>query len=446
MQVIETLSDGLKREFKVVVPAADLEAKVADRLVEMKDRVRINGFRPGKVPVAYLKRMYGRATMAEVIEGAVRETNAKIVSDGGFKLAREPAVTMPTEEGAIEQMIAGKSDLAYTVAIEILPAIELADFKTFTLEKLVAEVTDAEVDDAVNRLAEQNRPFNPKEGAAASGDRVSISFVGKIDGQPFEGGTGEDVAVHLGSGTFIPGFEDQLIGVSAGENRTVNVSFPQNYSAQHLAGKSAVFEVVAKSVETPGPLTVDDAFAKSLGLDSLAKLKEMVKNRLAQEHAVISRQRLKRLLLDQLDARHKFALPPTMIEDEFTNVWQTVTGELEAQKRTFADEGTTEEEARAEYRTIAERRVRLGLVLAEIGERNTIKVTDEELTRAVVDQSRRLPGKEQEVWDYYRNNSEALASLRAPIFEDKVVDFILELATVTEKSVSREQLYKGDEA
>jgi trigger factor len=445
MQVIETLSDGLKREFKVVVPAVDLEAKVADRMVELKDRVRINGFRQGKVPMSHLKRMYGRATMAEVIEGAVRETNAKIVSDRGFKLARDPAVTMPTEEGAIEQMITGKSDLAYTVAIEILPAIELADFKTFTLEKLVAEVTDAEVDDAVNRLAEQNRPFNPKEGAAASGDRVSISFVGKIDDQPFEGGSGEDVAIHLGSGTFIPGFEDQLIGVNAGENRTVNVSFPQNYPAQHLAGKNAVFEVVAKSVETPGTLTIDDAFAKSLGLDSLAKLKEMVKNRLAQDHTVISRQRLKRLLLDQLDARHKFALPPTMVEDEFTNVWQTVTGELEAQKRTFADEGTTEEEARAEYRTIAERRVRLGLVLAEIGERNAIKVTDEELTRAVVEQSRQLPGKEQEVWDYYRNNPEALASLRAPIFEDKVVDFVLELATMTEKSVAREQLYKGND-
>ena len=446
MQVTETISDGLKREFKVVVPAADLEAKANDRLVELKERVRINGFRPGKVPVAHLKRMYGRAAMAEAIEGAVREANAKIVTDRGFKLARDPAVKMPTEEGAFEQMIAGKSDLAYTVAIEILPAIELTDFNGIKLEKRVAEVTNEEVEEALNKLAEQNRPFGSKNGTAAPGDRVKVSFSGTVDGKPFEGGMGEDIVVHLGSGTFIPGFEDQLVGVTAGDTRTVNVTFPQSYPVAHLAGKAAVFEVAANTVETPGTVTIDDAFAKSLGLDSLAKLKEMVKDRIAQEHAVISRQRLKRVLLDELDAVHKFALPPTMIEDEFANVWQTVIGELEAQKRTFADEGTTEEAAKVEYRAIAERRVRLGLVLAEIGERNNIKVTDEELTRAVVEQTRRLPGKEKEVWDHYRNNPEAVASLRAPIFEDKVVDFILELAQVIEKTVSREQLYKGDEA
>jgi trigger factor len=445
MQVTETQNQGLKREYKVVVPAADLEAKANDRLAEMKDRVRLNGFRPGKVPVSHLKRLYGRAAMAEAIEGAVREANAKIVTDHGFKLARDPAVTMPTEEGAVEQMIAGKADLAYTVAMEILPKIELADFKNVQLEKQVAEVSDAEIDEALNRLAESNRPYAAKDAGAAAGDRVTISFTGKIDGVPFEGGTGEDVAVLIGSGTFIPGFEDQLIGIKAGEARTVNVTFPESYGAAHLAGKAAVFDVTAKTVEAPGVVAVDDAFAKSLGLESLEKLRDMMKGRIAQEHAMITRQRLKRGLLDELDRLHKFVLPPTMIEDEFNNVWKTVTDELQTQKRTFEDEGTTEEKARDEYRAIAERRVRLGLVLAEIGERNNIKVTDEELTRAVVDQARQMPGREQQVWEYYRKNPDALASLRAPIFEDKVVDYILELAKISEKTVSREQLYKGDQ-
>ena len=445
MQVTETLSEGLKREFKVVVPLADLEAKAIGRLVELKDRVRINGFRQGKVPVEHLKRMYGRGAMAEAIEGVVREANAKIVTDNGFKLARDPQVIMPTDEGAVEKMIEGKSDLAYTVAIEILPAIEHADFKGLTLEKQVAEVSDDEIDNAIKELAERNRPFGPKDGPAVSGDRLTISFVGKVDDKPFDGGTADDVVVQIGAGQFIPGFEEQLIGVTTGGACTVNVMFPEGYPAAHLAGKAAVFEVVAKSVETPGVVTIDETFAKSLGLDSLAKLKTMVEERIKQEHALVTRQRLKRVLLDKLDELHKFGLPPTMIEDEFNNVWKSVTDELQGQKRTFADEGTTEEAARAEYRTIAERRVRLGLVLAEIGERNSIKVTDEELSRAIVEQSRRAPGKEQEIWDYYRKNADAVAGLRAPIFEDKVIDFILELAKVTEKKVSRDQLYKGDQ-
>jgi trigger factor len=446
MQVTETLSEGLKREYKVVVPAADLEAKVNDRLTELKDRVRINGFRPGKVPVAHLRRLYGRAVMAEAIEAAVREANAKIISDHGFKLARDPDVSLPSDEGAVEQMIAGKSDLAYTVALEILPTIEPADFKAIKLEKPVADVTDAEVDQAINMLAESNRPFVAKQGGAAAGDRVTVSFVGKVDGEPFEGGTAEDLVMQIGSGAFLPGFEDQLIGIQAGETRQVIIKMPANYPALNLAGKDAVFDVTAKTVEAPGEVTVDDAFAKSLGLDSLDKLRDMVREGLGREHALISRQRVKRALLDELDKLHKFAAPPTMIEDEFNHVWKTVTDELAAQNRTFADEGTTEEAARAEYRAIAERRVRLGLVLAEIGARNGIKVTDEELTRAVVEEARRYPGKEHEVWDYYRKNPQALASVRAPLFEDKVVDFILELAQVTEKKVSRDQLYKGDEA
>jgi trigger factor len=448
MQVTETVSDGLKREFKVVVPAGDLASKVDVRLEELKGQVRINGFRPGKVPVAHLKRMYGRAVMVETIEAAVREANAQIITERGFRLVREPQVTMPSEQSEVEQMIDGKSDLAYTVAIEIMPPIELADFKGIELTRLTAEVAAAEVDEALERLAEQSRPFAAKdEGAKAeSGDRVIIDFTGKIDGTPFQGGTGGDVGVHIGSGTFIPGFEDQLIGVAAGEQRVVAVTFPESYPTEHLAGKQAEFDVTAKSVEAPKEVAVDDEFAKSLGLDSLAKLKEMVKERLVREHAAMSRQRIKRQLLDALDTRHKFAPPPTLVEDEFTNVWKTIVDDLQARNKTFEDEGSTEEKAREEYRGIAERRVRLGLVIGEVGERNAIKVSDEELSRAVMERARQVPGREQQVWDFYRNNPDALASLRAPIFEDKVVDYILELAQITDKAVTREELYKDDDA
>jgi len=446
MQVTETSAAGLKREFRVVVPATDLEARVNERLDDLKGRVQLRGFRPGKVPVAHLRRLYGKAAMAEVIEAAVREANSKIVTDHGFKLALEPKVVLPSEEGAVEGVIAGKSDLAYTVEIEILPPITLADFKTIKLTRLTAEVTDAEIDQTLQRIAEQNRPFIAKSEGAEKGDRVVLSFQGTIDGQPFEGGAGEDVPLVLGSGQFIPGFEDHLMGVKAGESRTFDIKFPDDYPAKAMAGKDATFAVTAKAVEAPGAVTIDDDFAKTLGLESLAKLRDAIKDRTQREHAAASRQKLKRALLDQLDERHKFEPPPSLVEQEFNNVWSSIEKDLKDQGRTFADEGTTEEKARAEYRAIAERRVRLGLVIAEIGERNNIKVTEEQLNAAVVEQLRQLPGREQEVWDYYRKNPGALAALRAPLFEDKVVDFLIELAEVTEKPVSRDELFKEDEA
>jgi trigger factor len=447
MQVTETLSEGLKREFKVVVPAAELDAKVNARLDELKGRIRIDGFRPGKVPVAHLKRVYGRSAMAEVIEATVRDTNNQIVSERGYKLAAEPKVTLPEEKDAIEQLIAGKSDLNYTMAVEIVPPIALADFKAIKLTRLTSDVTDAEVEEAVTRIAEQNKPFTarPAGEKATSGDRVVISFAGTIDGKPFEGGSADDSAVLIGSNTFIPGFEDQLIGITTGETRTLKVKFPEHYQAEHLAGKDAEFAVTAKSVETPGGVTLDDAFAKMLGLESIAKLRDAVKDRLAREHGGMSRQKLKRALLDELDKRHKFEPPPTLVEEEFTRVWKTVLQELEREHKTFADENTTEEKAKEEYRAIAERRVRLGLVLAEIGEKNNITVTDDELNRAVMEQARQFPGREQQVWDFYRKTPTAVAGLRAPIFEEKVVDFLLELGEVTEKKVSREELYKEEE-
>jgi trigger factor len=447
MEVTETLSDGLKREFQVQVPAADLEARVTERLGELKDRVHLRGFRPGKVPVTHLRKIYGKAVMAETIEAVIRELNAQIVNERGLKLAMEPKVTIPNEASAVEKVIGGQSDLAYTLALEILPKIELADFKDIKLERQVAGVTEAQVNDALEKIAEQNRPFAVKPAGAkvGKGDRIVIDFAGRIDGAPFEGGTGGDVGVNVGAGTFLPGFEDQLVGMTVGETRVVKVTFPDNYLNAQLAGKDAEFDVTVKSLEAPGQVTLDDAFAKSLGLESLDKLKEAVKGRLQQEHAALSRQKLKRRLLDKLDETHQFALPPTLAEDEFKNVWTTVENDLKAQGRSFADEGTTEEKAREEYRAIAERRVRLGLVLAEIGEKNKITVTEDEITRAIVERARQVPGREQEVWEYYRKTPAAVAAIRAPIFEEKVVDFLIELATVTEKQVSREDLLKDEE-
>jgi len=443
MQVTETSVEGLKREYRVVVPASDLAAKVDEKLDELKGRVQLRGFRPGKVPVAHLKRLYGKAAMAEVIEAAVREANSKIVTDNGYKLATEPKVV--PEDGAVESAIEGKADLAYKVEIEIVPPIELADFKSIKLQRLSAEVTDAEVDEALQKIAEQNRPFVAKIEGAEKGDKVTISFRGMLDGKPFEGGSGEGVPIVIGSSQFIPGFEDNLIGIKAGESRTFGAKFPDAYASPALAGKEATFNVTASAVEVPGAITLDDDFAKTLGLESLAKLREGVKDRVQREHTAASRQKLKRELLDQLDERHKFEPPPSLVEQEFNGVWSSIENDLKAQNRTFADEGTTEEKARAEYRAIAERRVRLGLVIAEIGEKNNIKVTDEQITAAVVERARQLPGQEQQVWEYYRNNPNALASIRAPIFEEKVVDFLLELAEITDKQVSREELFKEDE-
>ncbi|MEH2501895.1 trigger factor [Bradyrhizobium sp. AZCC 1578] len=448
MQVTETLAEGLKHEFKVSVPASDLDAKADAKLVDLKDKVKLNGFRPGKVPVSHLKKVYGRSVMAETIDQTIRDTNTQIFTDRGFRLATEPKITLPTEQKEVEELLAGKSDLTYTVAIEVVPTIQLADFKTFSVEKPVVEVTDAEVDEAIKRIADQNRPYAAKaEGTKAeTGDRVTISFKGSIDGTPFDGGTGEGIQVVIGTGQFIPGFEEQLVGIGAGETRTLKVSFPKNYASEKLAGQPAEFETTATLIEAPGETEINDEFAKTLGLESLDKLKEAARERLVAEFAGATRQRVKRALLDRLDDSHKFEAPPSLIEEEFNLMWNSIKAEMESSGKTFADENTTEEAAKEEYKKIADRRVRLGLVLSEIGEKNKITVTDDEVSRAVIERARSMPGREKEVWDYYRNNANALAQLRAPIYEDKVVDFILELASVTEKKVSREDLFKDDEA
>ena len=447
MQVTETLSEGLKHEFRISVPVSDLDAKADARLIDLKDKVRLNGFRPGKVPVSHLKKVYGRSVMADTIDETIRDTNTQIFSERGFKLATEPKITMPTEKTEVEDLLTGKSDLNYTVAIEVVPPIQLADFKSFSVEKPMAEVSDADVDEAIDRIAEQNRSYAAKgEGAKAeSGDRVTINFKGTIDGKPFDGGTGENIQVVIGSNSFIPGFEAQLTGISAGETRTLNVAFPQNYANPALAGHPAEFETTATLIEAPQAVDISDEFAKTLGLESLDKLKQAMRDRLAAEFAGATRQRVKRALLDRLDEAHKFQAPPSLVDEEFDLMWNSVKAEMESSGKTFADENTTEEAAREEYRQIADRRVRLGLVLSEIGEKNKITVTDDEVSRAVIERARQMPGREKEIWDYYRNNANALAQLRAPIYEDKVVDFLLELANVTEKRVTREELYKDDE-
>jgi trigger factor len=448
MQVTETLNEGLKHEFKINVPASDLDAKAGAKLVDLKDKVRLNGFRPGKVPVAHLKKIYGRSVMAETIDETIRDTNTQIFTDRGFRLAAEPKITMPTEKDEVEELLSGKSDLTYTVAIEVVPQIKLADFKSFSLEKPVAEITDTEINEAIGRIADANRSYAAKgEGAKAeSGDRVTINFTGRINGEAFEGGTGEGIQVVIGTGQFIPGFEEQLIGIGAGETRTLKVSFPKNYMSEKLAGQPAEFETTATVIESPQKTEINDEFAKSLGMESLDKLKDAARERLAAEFTGATRQKVKRALLDKLDEAHQFEAPPTLIEDEFKLMWDSVKAEMDSGGKTFADENTTEEASKEEYRKIADRRVRLGLVLSEIGEKNKITVTDDEVSRAVIERARQMPGREKEVWDFYRNNAQALAQLRAPIFEDKVVDFILELANVTEKKVSREDLFKDADA
>ena len=447
MQVTETLSEGLKHEFKISVPATDLDAKADAKLVDLKDKVRLNGFRPGKVPVSHLKKIYGRSVMAETIDQTIRDTNTQIFTDRGFRLASEPKITMPTEQKEVEELLTGKTDLTYTVAIEVVPQIQLADFKGFSVEKPVVEVSDADVDEAVKSMAEQGRPYAAKsEGAKAeNGDRVTINFKGTINGEAFEGGTGEGIQVVIGAGQFIPGFEEQLIGIGVGETRTLQVTFPKNYASEKLAGQPAEFETTTTAIEAPGEATVDDEFAKTLGLESVDKLKEAVRGRIEVEFAGATRQRVKRALLDRLDESHKFEAPPSLVAQEFNLMWNSIKAEMESSGKTFADENTTEEAAKEEYQKIADRRVRLGLVLSEIGEKNKITVTDDEVGRAVIERARQMPGREKEVWEFYRNNAQALAQLRAPIYEDKVIDFILELANVTEKKVSKEELLKEDE-
>ena len=448
MQITETSNEGLKRTLQVVVGADELGKRFSERLESIKDRVQLKGFRKGKVPVPHLKKMYGRSLMVEVVQETVKETSNQALADRKLRPAMQPNVTLPEDEAEIERVLSGEADLSYSMSFEVLPNFDLADFKGLKLEKLVADVDADAVEAAIGELIERSVTYTAEEGRAAEmGDQVTIDFVGKIDGEAFEGGSAEGATVVLGKANFIPGFEEGLVGAKASDERAVEATFPEDYPVKDLAGKTAVFDVNVKEVAAPTRPEVNDEFAKSLGAENVDQLKEFVKAQIEREYGNVARQKLKRELLDQLENAHEFELPPSLVDSEFAAIWQQLEANLGQAGKTFADEGKTEEETREEYRKIAERRVRLGLVIGEIADKNELKITQDEMRRALIEQARRFPGQEKAVYEYYEKTPGALAELRAPIFEDKVVDFVLEQAQPAERKVTKDELFaKPEEA
>ena len=440
MQVTEVSAEGLKREFKVVVPKAELDSRLNKRLEEMKGTTQIRGFRPGKVPLQHLRRLVGRQTMSQIVNDIVREQTDSLLKERGERAAQTPVVDLPEDEKEAERILDAKADLYYSMRYEVLPRVQLGDFKTVAVERPVIPVSDDDVNRQVELLARNAATYTTKERAAKDGDRVTIDYVGRLGDTPFEGGSDTDSRLILGSKQFIPGFEDQLIGVKAGDKKTINVTFPADYGAANLAGQEAKFDINVKEVAEPDSIAINDELATKLGVETVDKLREAVKRQLDAQNEPLVRQRVKRQLLDALDTLHQFEAPPTMVEQEFDAIWREVNADLARNNRTFADEKTTEEEAKAYYQKIANRRVRLGLVLAEIGDKNKIDVTDAELQRALTAEIRRNPGQEKELVAFYQNNPGNLARLRAPLFEEKVVDFLLELVKVTDKQMTRQEL------
>lgn len=448
MQLTQTQSEGLKRQFKVVVAAADLSARYETEIENIKGRVNINGFRPGKVPVAHIKKLYGRSIMADVVQNTISDAQKKVVEDNSIRLANEPKVNLTEDKDVIEAVLEGKRDLDFSIDVEVLPKIEVMDHSGIALVREVAEVPASEIDETITRMAAAQRPFSPApEGSVTTdGDKVTIDFAGSINGIPFPGGTAEGADLVLGSGQFIPGFEEQLIGFKAGDKTVVKVSFPEDYQAVDLAGKAAEFACTIHAIQKPGEMAIDDELAKKFGLDSVEKLREAIAESMSAEMKDQSRQKLKRKLLDQLDSLYTFELPPTMLEQEIAAVWNQVAQDMQREGKSFAGDPEGEAKAREEYARIAARRVRLGLVLAEIGERNQVKVNDDEITQALIQRARQFPGQEKQVLEFYRKNPQALAEVRAPLFEEKVVDLILAGIAITDKPVSRDELMSADDA
>lgn len=441
MQVTETSSEGLKRKLKVVVGADELGERFTAHLDKIKDQVQLKGFRKGKVPIAHIKKVFGRSVMNDVLQEAIRETSSKAITDRKERPAAQPDIALAEGASGIESVVDGKADLAYEMSFEVLPEVAIVDFGTLKLERLVADVDDEQLDKALSELAERNQSFAAEEGRAAEeGDRVTIDFQGTIDGVAFERGSGENLQLVIGNAGFIPGFEDGIKGATKGEARNVPATFPAEYPVADLAGKDAIFAITVKEVERPVKSEINDDFAKTLGLESLADLKNLVSAQLKRELDQASRMKIKRELLDALEQAHSFELPPSLVEREFEAIWRQVTEGLQRESKTFADEGKTEDEAKAEYRAIAERRVRLGLVVGEIGDKNKIEVTQDELRRALMEHARRFPGQEKMVYEYFEKTPGALQELRAPIFEDKVIDFIIERVKPEERKVSRQEL------
>ncbi len=440
MQVTETLSEGLKREFKVVVPAAELDSRLLARLEEMRGTANINGFRPGKVPVQHLRRLLGRKTMSDIVQDIVREQTNEILKQRGERAALQPSYDLTEDEKEAERVLDAKADLEFSMRYEVLPKIDLGEFKTVSIERPVVEIADEDIELSLTQLARSSASYSTKKGKAKDGDRVTIDYVGKLEGEVFEGGSDQGAQLILGSDQFMPGFEGKLVGAAAGDDKTIKLTFPDDYGAKHLAGRQASFDVSVKEVSAPDSIAVDDALAEKLGLESVDKLRDAVRRQLEGQNGPLVRQRIKRQLLDALDKMHKFDAPPTMVEQEFENIWREVQADLQRNDKSFEDEGSTEEEAKVYYGAIADRRVRLGLVLSEIGERNQIDVSEGELQRALAEEVRRNPGHEDEITEFYRTNPVAVTRLRAPLFEEKVVDFLLELVRVTDKTLTREEL------
>lgn len=446
MQVTQTRSEGLKREYEVVLAAQDLASRVEGQLAEIRAKAQIKGFRPGKVPVAHLRRLYGRSIMAEVVQEAVNAANREIVEGNNLKLAGAPKIELPDDEEKLREAFEAKSDFSYRIAVEILPTIDIGAFDDIEIERLVADIPEQDVDAAVKNLADRNRPYAPKDGEAAQGDKVTIDFTGTVEGEAFAGGSASDVDLVLGAGSFLPGFEEQIVGAKVGETRSVAVTFPEDYAESKLAGRPAEFAVTVKTIAAPGELSVDDAFAKSLGFDDLAKLRAAVRASLEGDHAALSRRKWKRELLDALDRKYTFELPQQLVEREFEAIWAQAESERKSLARSFADDGTTEEAERAEYHALAERRVRLGLVLAEIGEQAGVKVAEEEISKVLYERARSFPGRERQIVEVYRKNPDLLNEIRGPIFEEKVVNHILAQAKVTDRRVGKDELRQAVEA
>ncbi|MEM7637607.1 MAG: trigger factor, partial [Pseudomonadota bacterium] len=402
------------------------------------------GFRPGKVPASHVKKMFGKDIMGEVVQALVQETSQKAIEEADVRPAGQPEMKM---ESDMEKVLDGEEDLAYEMNVDVMPEFEPVDIEKLAITKPIAEINDDEVDARLNQIAEANPQFDKraKTAKARQDDAVVIDFLGKLDGEPFEGGAAEEHTLVLGSNTFIPGFEDQLIGVKAGEEKEVNVTFPENYQAENLAGKEAVFEVKVHEVRAPKTPEIDEDFAKGLGLEDLDKLKELVTEQIKNEFGGASRAKAKRNLLDQLDDKHDFELPPKMVEQEFNQIWQQLQAEMDAGRTAEEDKDKSEDDLKAEYRTIAERRVRLGLVLAEIGRLADIQISEQEVQQALINEARNFPGQERQVIEFFQKDPNAMAQLRAPIYEDKVVDHILDTAKVKEETVSKDDLLKEDE-
>jgi len=444
MQVTETLNEGLKRKLSMVIPAADLSQRLDARLEEIKGTANIKGFRPGKVPMSHLKKVFGRSAMSEVLSDAINANVSKALDDRSERAATQPKIDLPEDQEVINKVLDGAADLSFEVSYEVLPPVTLMDFKGIAVDKPVVEIAEEEVDAEVKRVFAQQNGYTDKgdEGVVENGDRIGLSFKGTINGEAFAGGTSDHAHLVVGSGEFIPGFEEQLVGMKKGETKTVKVTFPADYAQENLAGKDAEFETTILHVDGPNAGELNDDFAKRLGLENVAALRDAVKDQMRAALDSMSRQAVKRQILDALDEGHKFEVPEQLVEAEFNTIWQRVVHEVEHHGRSFEDEGTTEEAAKEQYRKIAERRVRLGLVVAEIGNVNKIEVTEEEHQQALIAEVRRFPGQEQQVYDYYRKNPQALAALRAPVFENKVVDFIAAEAKQTDKAMTRAELAK----